>query len=652
MSKINILDESVFNKIAAGEVVEKPASVVKELLDNAIDAGSTKITVDITDGGIKNITVIDNGCGIETDDFDKVFVAHATSKIKSADDLAKIGTLGFRGEALASIASVSKVELTSKTYDQTLASFCTIQGGKQSLISTVGADTGTKISVSDLFYNVPARAKFLRKPKTEANDITNLIEKYILCNPNISFLYISNNKTVLQSTGTNLFDAIYVVYGKQATENIIKVESFNKTSHIKVSGYIGLPTFSKPNRTYQTLSINGRYVNSPVVSACIGNAYEHFLMKGQFPFFVLDLQIPLDKLDVNVHPNKMEVRFGNSNEIYGNVFSAVNTALVNCEKITSVDDSFFAYKDVVGGESFDATMQTEKFQENTDNFNETKQVDEKPKVVEITTMQSTQNFAKASSFITDLFKPSSDTMHDNSNSILNKLALKQYQQNGTPQQTMLTQTQDAKSKTDDFFETSDVKFVGEIFATYLIIEKQQKVYIIDQHAGHERLLYDRLVKEVDSKNVTKQTLLVPFHIDVNRQEFEFLQENLNKLECIGFEIEQFGQLSFMVTSIPAILRDINLKEFFDSIFKDLTIFKNYKQSDLITDKLMQHSCKCAVRAGKILSAGEVNSLITQMKEEKMQLQCPHGRPVVVELKKTDIEKWFKRIVWCKSKRLF
>lgn len=641
MSKINILDESVFNKIAAGEVVEKPASVVKELLDNCIDAGSTHITVNITDGGIKNITIIDNGHGIEPDDFDKVFVAHATSKIKTAEDLATIGTLGFRGEALASIASVSKIQLTSKTHEQTFASFCMVEGGKQTEVTQVGADTGTTISVSDLFYNVPARAKFLRKPKSEQNDITNLIERYVLCNPQISFLYIADGKTVLQSTGTNLFDAIYVVYGKQATENLVKVENFNRNSNIKVSGYIGLPTYSKPNRTYQTLSINGRYVNSPVVSACIGNAYEHFLMKGQFPFYVINLEIPLDKLDVNVHPNKMEVRFGNSNEIYGNVFNAVNTALVNCEKITTVADSFMSYKEVSQGTSFTDTMQSSKSPENTNDLDGLEQ----PKIIQInTTMQSKNMFNKSSSFIQDLFRPSGTSFHDSSNGIINKLVQKEMEQNSSTQQIMLNEVDLPQTKTDDFFETSDVKFVGEIFATYLIIEKQQKVYIIDQHAGHERLLYDRLVKEVDSKNVSKQSLLVPYQLTVNRQEFEFLDENLTKLTDLGFEIEQFGQLSFMVSSVPAILRDINLKEFFDGVLKDLTVFKNYKQSDLITHKLMQHSCKCAIRAGKILSAGEVNSLLKQMKEQNMQLQCPHGRPVVVELTKTDIEKWFKRIV--------
>ena len=415
MSKINILDESVFNKISAGEVVEKPASVVKELLDNSIDAGATKIQVSIEDGGISNITISDNGCGIDEDDFDKVFLAHATSKIKTSDDLATIGTLGFRGEALASIASVSKVVLTSKTATNEFACTCQVQGGKQSETTYVGSQDGTTISVSDLFFNVPARAKFLRKPKSEANEITNLIERYILCNPTISFTYSIDQKVIYQSTGTNLFDAIYVVYGKQAIEGITKVDYYNKNSDIKIDGYIGLPTFSKPNRTYQTLSINGRYILSPLVSTCISNAYEHFLMKGQFPFYVLNLTIPFEKIDVNVHPNKMEVRFGNSNEIYGNVFNAISSTLFNCEKITSVNQQVTNYNEVSDGVSFVA-------EQSKDN-----DLRQSAKTVEIhindVQKQKTEDL-KYKDFMSFIKKPDNkyDTLHDNSETIYSKIA--------------------------------------------------------------------------------------------------------------------------------------------------------------------------------------------------------------------------------------
>lgn len=654
MSKINILNESVFNKIAAGEVVEKPASVVKELLDNAIDAGSTKISVNITEGGIKNITISDNGSGIEPDDFSKVFAPHATSKVKTSEDLEKIGTLGFRGEALASIASVSKILLTSKISSETFGRSCEIEGGNQGEVLEVGCEDGTTLSVSDLFFNVPARAKFLRKPKSEMSDITNLVERYILANPTIAFTYIADGKTIIQSTGTNLFDAIYVVYGNQTTQNIVKVDYLNKNSGIGITGYIGLPTFSKPNRTYQTLIVNGRYIASAMVSTCISNAYEHFLMKGQFPFYVLNLTIPLDKLDVNVHPNKMEVRFGNSNEIYGNVYGAITKALLDCEKITTVADTVTKYKNVATGVSFVDEAQ-----------------DEKPKVVEIlsenktlhsidvTTLPikkveeqkvvenqeiSNKNSTMQSEFLNKMVFGNSSfengILKEPSSPIMSSIIQENHKQS------MIYEglSDVTKNRTEEFFDTSDIKFVGEIFATYLIVEKQEKVYIIDQHAGHERLLFDRLVKEVDTQNVTKQSLLIPHQLNVNRQEFEFLDENLDNLKKLGFDIEEFGNLSFMVSTIPSLLSGINLNSFFNGILKDLNVFKNLKQSDLILNKLMQHSCKTAVRAGKILSSGEVNSLISQFKEESMQLQCPHGRPVIVELNKKDIEKWFKRIV--------
>lgn len=665
MSKINILDESVFNKISAGEVVERPSSVVKELLDNSIDAGATNILINITDGGIKNITITDNGSGIEPDDFGKVFISHATSKIKTAEDLEKIGTLGFRGEALASIASVAKVKLTSKIKGQIFARFCTVEGGKQSETTEVGGDNGTTLSVSDLFFNVPARAKFLKKPKAEMMEITNLIARYILCHPNISFKYIADEKLIYQSTGTNLLDAIYIVYGKQATSQVIKVDLYNKYSGISVSGYIGLPTFSKPNRTYQTLSINNRYVVSQLVSTCVYNAYEHYLMKGQFPFFVLDLNIPLDKLDVNVHPTKMEVRFNNSNEIYGTVYNAISSALYNCDKITTLNSVITNYDEVKSGSSF--------LHSSAENTNQNSAM--QPKTIQIESQKTNascvdlnlQNFPKnnkdslasnaTNQMQDDLFlqalldkgknQNSNVQLHQPTSPIMSKLITNRFEQSmlgEMPTQNDNLGAEPTKTKTEEFFDTSDIKFVGQIFALFLIVEKQDKVYIIDEHAGHERLLFDRFVKEVDARQVQKQHLLAPYTINVNMQEFAFLEDNLDKLTSLGFDIEPFGSNTFIISSIPALLADININQFFDEILKDLSNMKALKQSDLILTKLMQHSCKCAVRAGKMLSAGEVNSLIEQMKAEKMQLQCPHGRPVVVELTKMEVEKWFKRIV--------
>ena len=333
MSKINILDKEVYNKIAAGEVVEKPASVVKELIENSIDAGATNITIEIIDGGITKIKVIDNGCGIEKDDFDKVFLAHATSKVKTIDDLSNIGTLGFRGEALSSIASVSKVSMISKT-ENDIGYTVKVIGGEMGEIQPAGATSGTCMTIEDLFFNIPARKKFLRKPKMEENEITNLVSRLIMANPNISIKYIADNKLVYQSYGTGLYDAIYSVYGKTIVDNIFDF-SFER-GDFKFSGYLCKPTFSKSNRTYQTLIINGRYVINQTISTAIYKAYENFIMKGTFPFFVINLSIPLDKIDVNVHPNKLDVKFENNNELFGLVYTQVSDILFNINNTKSI----------------------------------------------------------------------------------------------------------------------------------------------------------------------------------------------------------------------------------------------------------------------------------------------------------------------------
>ena len=359
-------------------------------------------------------------------------------------------------------------------------------------------------------------------------------------------------------------------------------------------------------------------------------------MKGQFPFYVLNLEIPLEKLDVNVHPNKMEVRFNNSNEIYGNVYNAITNALYNCGKISTVNQSLTEYKIVSSGTSFGDTQKEQKTVDIVINNEVYKPINEKP--------NSGDNFLN-SIIKSHVNKETGELRQDNS--MMAKLI------NSQMKQSMLDKTNnveinkikiDEKSKTEEFFDNADIKFVGEIFATYLIIQKQDKVYLIDEHAAHERLLFDRLVKQVDNQDVATQSLLVPFNIDLNQQEFDFIQNNIDSIKKLGFEIEQFGNLSFIINSIPSVLANIDLNKFFNNILSDLSVMKNLKQSDLILEKLMQHSCKSAVRAGKILSANEVNSLIAQIKQEKMQLQCPHGRPVIVELTKQEIEKWFKRIV--------
>lgn len=649
MNKINILDSTIFNRIAAGEVVERPYSVVKEMLDNSIDAKASKIEISIKDGGISFIKVTDNGCGIEPDDFDRVFLPHSTSKIKTLDDLNKIGTLGFRGEALASISSVSKVTLKSKTLSNEFGKQMIIEGGETKEKIDIGFDNGTTIICEDLFYNVPARAKFLRKPKQEASDITNLVARYILANPTISFRYTVDDREIYFSTGNGLEDAIFVVYGKDCLSNLIKV-NYTHSSGINVSGYVGNTTYSKPNRTYQTLIINGRYIINSMVSTCVYNCYEHYLMKGQFPFYILNLNIPLDKLDVNVHPNKLDVRFENNNEIYGIVYTAVAESLNNSNTINIIEKPIFEYNKVSSGVSFGDNLNkyaeakiveikadnvAENIENNVNNDNNTSAMQ--------TTMQ-TNSTADKSSDLKYYANKEATNFYASLSSLENKNS---FSQNST----ILTNVYDAvlnkeneNKLTQDSFINNQIKFVGTLFLTYLLVENNNKVYIIDQHAAHERILYDKLVEEVNNKNVTKQMLLVPIILNVNSLESIFLEENKSNIETMGFELEDFGNNCFKITSVPAILKNADVQNIFNGILKDINIFKNIKQSDLIIEKLMQSACKHAIKAGDKLTEENVLSLLKQMKDQQILLQCPHGRPCIIELTRSELEKWFRRIV--------
>ena len=661
MNKINILDSSIFNRIAAGEVVEKPYSVVKELLDNSIDAKATKIMIEIVDGGIKEIKVSDNGTGIEPDDFDRVFLPHATSKIKTVEDLNEIGTLGFRGEALASISAVAKVELKSKVTSKDYGKQMTIEGGIVKNSQEIGLDNGTTISVKDIFFNVPARAKFLKKPKQEATEITNLISRYILANPNVSFKYILDGKEIYFSTGNGLEDAIFVIYGKDTLSNLLKVEHIS-TNGIKVSGYVSNPTYSKPNRSYQTLIINGRYVVNSMISLCVYNSFEHYLMKGQFPFYILNLDIPLDKLDVNVHPNKLDVRFENNNEIYGVVYSAVSNALLNANTINSITKPIYDYNQVSGGISF-----TNKINNHNSNIaqvinltNDTEEnkalnrENEEENMPNVGTMQSamqtnvkTVENAEKSNDCNYYAKNSVENFYsslgnvENSAFKQNNAILSNVYDNVRIKIDKLNEIENMQQST--MFNNS-LKFIGSLFSTYLLVENDSRVYIIDQHAAHERLLFDELVKQVNKDEVSKQMLLLPYILSVNSLEHNFLEQNLENLHKLGFDIIEFGNLSFRVSAIPVVLKNANIKQVFDGILSELSVFKNIKQADLVLNKLMQCACKHAVKAGDVLTTENVLSLLQQMKNEQMLLQCPHGRPVVIELTKTEIEKWFKRIV--------
>lgn len=647
MPKINILDKDVYNKIAAGEVVEKPASVVKELVENSIDAGATNITIEILNGGIDRIKVIDNGCGIEKDDFSRVFLAHATSKIKDIDDLISIGTLGFRGEALSSIASVSKVTLISKT-ENDIGYELQVNGGELDEIKPIGSTTGTCMIVEDLFFNIPVRKKFLRKPKLEENDITNLISRLILANPNISIKYSADNKIVYQSFGNGLFNAIYAIYGKSIVDNIFEF-SFKKDD-FDFSGYLCKPTFSKPNRTYQTLIINGRYVINQTISTAIYKAYENFIMKGTFPFFVINLNIPLDKVDVNVHPNKLDVKFEDSNKIFGIVYSSVIDILYNVNNTKSIVTSQESISNVVNPDllekidnqvgskfNFEEYKSEQKNDSNKYDFSnltikEVNLGDDSEKVIE---NKFEEKINTSSIFNFQLNSPSSEKNEESQNAMFS---------NESINKSFITEKKESVQTSIVPETIKTFRIIGTLFNTYILIENENNLQLIDQHAGHERLLFDKFNLELEHKNVAIQSLLVPYILETNSSERIFINNNLDILQELGFEIDAFGDNSFKINSVPLLLNNINIQEFFDNILKDIDNNLIVSKTNTLKNYLAKNACKSAVKGKDVLTENEIEYLINKLYIPGQVLLCPHGRPIIINITEKEIEKWFKRIV--------
>lgn len=646
MPNINILDKTIFNRIAAGEVVEKPASVVKELVENSIDAKSTNITIEVEGGGIKKIRVTDNGCGMDIDNLPKAFLPHATSKISCLDDLDKIGTLGFRGEALSSIASVANITAVSKVKERESGAKIIINGGEVESVAETGCVDGTSITIENLFYNVPARAKFLRKPKTEENEITNLVSRLILANPNISIKYVADGKTIYHSTATGLKDAIYTVYGASVVENLVPID-YTYQNIIKVDGYIGIPSFTKPNRTYQTIIINGRYVNNKTISTAIFNAYEPYIMKSCFPFFVVSMTIPLDKVDVNVHPNKLDVKFENNNLIFGAFYTPINEVLLNLSSKIRKYESEEKEEPTTSSQTvnFNNLHTLDNNMGSQFNNNESQ---EKVDTVKYATIEDDE---PSPQLIDNSFK--SETEQNIAQSINSFLSNKKFEfevNNNEISQNMINRaTQEHIFKQSDMFDDRKVdlaslKIVGTCFNTYIIVENNDSIFFIDQHAGHERLLYDKFKASFEKDDLAVQSLLVPYVLNTNYLESNFINNNIDVFKSLGFDIEPFGINSFKVSSVPVLLKDISLYQFFNEVLQDVNKNLNLTKSDILKEYLERSACRSAVKANDILSKQEIEILLNMLNQNNQILQCPHGRPVIIEITDKEIEKWFKRIV--------
>lgn len=637
--KINVLDSSIYNLISAGEVVERPASVVKELVENSIDAGAKSVKIEVFSGGKSKIRVTDDGAGIAKDDLLTAFLPHATSKIHKKDDLFSIQTLGFRGEALASIAAVSMVNVISKTDADDAAYGAELRGGKVENTFECAGVTGTSISVENLFFLTPARLKFLKKDKSEESEITSLILKMILANPNIAFSYYADDKNIFKTDGTGLKNAINSVYNREITMNFIEIE--NTFGDFSIKGFISKPPYFKGNRSYQTTIINGRVIENRTISTAVEKAYEPFLMKRSYPLYVIEINMPFDKLDVNVHPSKADVRFQDNHQMFSFVYSSVQRTLMSYDDVKSVPQLEYVSDD--GEIMSENTKKGDYNNENAAFFSDfTKNHDENKLISDDNISFSNENLSgylkKDGNFGGFNQTRAADGAGDAFYRIIkNKMATENAKTENVQQS---FDNIDFDVKSDNAFDF-DGKVIGQVFATYLLVEKDENLYIIDQHAAHERILYDKLTK---NGSEYAQPLLIPYIYYASAQEFDFITEIIPTLSNIGFDIEEFSNDSFKVSAVPEALTDINFDEFFKDITRDF-VRVNLSEKDLLKEKLMQRACKSAIKGGDVLNNAQIGALLKSFKDsENKPLQCPHGRPTVIKFSKTDFEKWFKRIV--------
>ena len=632
MAKIEVLSKQVYNKISAGEVVEKPASIIKELVENSLDAGAKNIIIEIRKGGIEYISVADDGCGIDATDVELAFLPHATSKIREFEDLSRLTSMGFRGEALASISAVSKVEIVTKTERQELGIKAFLEGGELITKSEVATVNGTKLIIKDLFYNTPARAKFLRKPKSEEGDITTYVEKLMLSHTNVNFKYIVDDEIKYNTTNCDIIDVIYAIYGKDVANNLIEVNYIS--GDYKVEGYISKPTVAKNNRTYQSLFVNKRYCTNALISASISKAYEGYLMKGKFPLYVLFLTMPQNSLDVNVHPNKLEVKFENSSHIFMLFNNAVSKALFSDShiKLASEEETFnktesFNLQTLQKDEGVSFVLPKNEEVEYT-------KTSIKPVAEEnlIFDTQNNNNLFEYKPFVFERSRP--EVVEINT----------QVTQNGqiSIQEEIKNNEAETKNSYENLFRP-ERKVVGVAFKTYIIVEEQDKLYFIDQHAAHERQLFDKFQKQINENEVIKQDLLVPYILNVSEQEAYFIDDNLTLLNEYGFDIVDFGQNSYKITAIPLLLSEIDLSQYFNELLSNLNSIAK-KPIDVIRNDIATMACKAAIKGGNKLSDKEINILLDTLEKEKTTLLCPHGRPIVVVYDKKQLEKMFKRIV--------
>ena len=649
MPHITVLDQSTINKIAAGEVIERPSSVVKELLENAIDAQATAVTVEIRDGGISYIRVTDNGCGIPKEEVPLAFLRHSTSKIKSVEDLFTVSSLGFRGEALSSIASVAQVELITKTSEQLSGTRYQIEGGVERSYEEVGAPDGTTFLVRNLFYNTPARQKFLKTAQTEGSHVAALVEKIAMSHPDISIRFIQNNQNRLHTSGNhNLKDIIYTVFGREIAANLLPVESEQEV--LQVHGFAGKPVIARSNRSFENYYINGRYVKSGLIGKAIEDAYKPFMMQHKYPFVLLHISIEPEYLDVNVHPTKMELRFRNGEQVYQMIFQAISQALSHKELIPQVD--------LVKREEEKALEEAQKKVPHPEPFEVKRQAAMVQKPGESRTMQP-QEPAKSRTMQPSIYK---------SEAVYGKIAESRAEpepeiQAATPveprkpEQKQQEQEQKATRQAEqpqqlDLFEEKLLepknrirhKLIGQLFDTYWLVEFNEHLYIIDQHAAHEKVLYEKTMRTLKTREFTSQMLNPPIILTIGSTEEVLLKKYMKYFQEIGFEIEPFGGREYAVRAVPDNLFSVAKKELLMEMIDDLSEDAGARTADMIHDRVATMSCKAAVKGNNHLSFAEADHLIDELLNLDNPYACPHGRPTIISMSRYELEKKFKRIV--------
>lgn len=637
MGKIHVLDQNTINHIAAGEVIDRPSSVVKELLENAIDAKASMVTVEIKDGGTSLIRITDNGTGIDKDDIKTAFLRHTTSKIKTAFDLLSVSSLGFRGEALSSIAAVCQVELITKTADSLTGNRYKIEGGKELCFEEIGAPEGTTFLVRNIFFNTPARRKFLKTAQTEAGYISEIVEKIALSHPEVSINFINNGQTKIHTSGNgNIKDVIYGIYGRDITNNLLEVNYENE--FMKMSGYIGKAIISKGNRSFENYFINGRYIKSNIISKAIEDGYKFILMQHRYPFTVINFEIDQELLDVNVHPAKMELRFRKSEAIYPWIVETIRAALIEKPNIINVE--------------------LEKKVEKPQNITKA------PEPFEIKRNQINHMTGDTDYSVSEPVKKDSEEVNKTYNKVEN-ISKPVYKQ---PELTGMSDTESVYEKTDykvdntieeqhiqqeitsvyDTLLTEKArplhKLIGQVFDTYWIIEYEDKIYIIDQHAAHEKVMFESLMYKLNNKQIGTQMINPPIILNLSMNEAALLEKYLENFKEVGFEIEAFGGQDYAVRGVPSDLYSLDSYEVLMDIVDNLSNETGKMVPDIVTEKIASMSCKAAVKGNSRMSIQEANALIEQLLSLENPYNCPHGRPTIISISKYELEKKFKRII--------